>query len=74
MPISRAPRRSENRKRIVAAESCRGANALEQLRAVCAGGNADYVLSISGVGNVDYTVSVRGARALLHESPNGLLS
>ena len=38
-------------------------NALEQLRAMCAAGNADYVLSISGVGSADYIVTVSGARA-----------
>jgi hypothetical protein len=48
-------------------------NALEQLRAVCAAGNADYVLSISGVGNADSILSVRGTRASLIEPPPLLL-
>jgi hypothetical protein len=42
-------------------------NALAQLRARCAAGSADYVLSISGVGNADYILSVSGARAYLIE-------
>jgi hypothetical protein len=44
-------------------------NALNQLRAVCAGGNADYVLSISSVGDEDCILSVSSARAVLHEPP-----
>jgi hypothetical protein len=36
---------------------------LEKLRAICAAGNSDYVLSISGVGSADYIVTVSGARA-----------
>jgi len=38
-------------------------DALEKLRAICAAGNSDYVLSISGVGSADYIVTVSGARA-----------
>jgi len=47
-------------------------NAVEQLRAMCAPGNADYVLSISGVGKADYIVSVSGARACVVNGHNSL--
>jgi hypothetical protein len=47
-------------------------DALEKLRAICAAGNSDYVLSISGVGSPDYIVTVSGARASFTTRDNSL--